>query len=209
MSVFESIFDILFPPRKTELLVRKSALNELSALLSPTPIELPSISIVSLLSYKTPLVQATILEAKFHKNTRAQRMLGYALREYLLETVFEEAGLGTNITLVPIPLSPARRRERGYNQVEQLCEIALQDTKEITLDSTILTRTRNTPPQTTLARKQRLQNMYGAFSSLPLDTSATYIVLDDVTTTGATLREAVRALRESGAQHILPIALAH
>jgi predicted amidophosphoribosyltransferase len=52
--------------------------------------------------------------------------------------------------------------------------------------------------------------MHDAFSAIhDLDTSATYILIDDVVTTGATLEAAIDALQNAGARHTLPVALAH
>lgn len=51
--------------------------------------------------------------------------------------------------------------------------------------------------------------MRGAFFATMVDPSATYVVIDDVTTTGATLQDAARALTEAGASRIISIALAH
>jgi ComF family protein len=110
---------------------------------------------------------------------------------------------------VPVPLGKERRRERGFNQVE---EIARRVAKElgITIDTALLERVRETASQVSLPRRAREENMRGAFSAAhPANPSYTYIVLDDVITTGATLQAAIDALRAAGAQHIIPLALAH
>lgn len=162
--------------------------------------------VTALLPYGNPLVKAVIQEAKFHGNKHAISLMGAVLYEYLLDL---DTFHGESCVLVPIPLSPQRKHERGYNQVEKICAVALQNNSLTTHSAHVLIRTRNTLPQTTLTRSARLENMQGAFYAQPLDTSLTYIVIDDVVTTGATLADAVRALREAGALRILPIALAH
>ena len=83
---------------------------------------------------------------------------------------------------------------------------------EIKLDTTLLTRIRETPSQVSLERKEREANMRGAFSATRPGTSDTfYIILDDVLTTGATLGACLDALAAAGIprDHLLPIALAH
>ena len=80
----------------------------------------------------------------------------------------------------------------------------------LVIDATSLVRTRETISQVSLAREKREENMRGAFRAAhSIDPSHTYIVIDDVITTGATLQAAVDALKEAGAVHIIPLALAH
>lgn len=209
MDVFAWILDAVFPPRESERTVRGAVPDELYMLLNPFPLERAGFVSTALLPYRSPLVQAVIQEAKFHANTRALSLLGKVLREYLLELSSEEAGLSGKIVCIPIPLSRKRKGERGYNQVEKILEFALSNDIDAVLDTSLLSRTRDTLPQTTLTREARLLNMGGAFVSASADPSITYVVVDDVTTTGATLQDAVRALEEAGATHIIPLALAH
>jgi len=112
------------------------------------------------------------------------------------ESVFDEK----RYVLIPIPLSKKRFRERGYNQVEKVIRSALTSLPaSVSLSTTVLKRTRETLPQTTLSRSKRLTNMQEAFSvSENLDTNCTYIVVDDVMTTGATMQAALKALNMHG-----------
>ena len=73
----------------------------------------------------------------------------------------------------------------------------------------LLTRTRDTPPQSTLDRSARQRNVAGAFAADAAARGATVWLIDDVLTTGATLQAAISALQEAGASHIIPLALAH
>lgn len=113
--------------------------------------------------------------------------------------------------LIPIPLAPQRLRTRGYNQSEVLAR-ALARKWRIPVLPDLLARTRETPTQTALTPGTRLANVAGAFamrnakvgmrnSAFPISTS-TFILIDDVFTTGATLAEAARALAQAGAQTI-------
>lgn len=197
MTIVRNILDILFPPRAHEVQVRHCTHEALLALMHPTRI---GTEITGLLPYRNPLVKALIIEAKFHNNTRAQELLGQVLETYL-RSLQEDP-----MVLVPVPLSAKRRKERGYNQVEQIC----MHTSETTLDTKLVVRIRDTLPQTTLAAQERRQNTLRAFrATRALDSTYTYIVVDDVRTTGATLYAAVEALKEAGATHILLVALAH
>ncbi|MDE2769342.1 MAG: ComF family protein [Chloroflexota bacterium] len=109
--------------------------------------------------------------------------------------------------VVPVPLAPSRERQRGYNQARLLAaEVARR--LDLQLDTGLLIRLRDTPPQTSLPRARRLQNVRGAFRALRKLSGARILLVDDVTTTGATIEAATRALRRRGAVWIGALALA-
>jgi ComF family protein len=109
--------------------------------------------------------------------------------------------------VVPIPLHPQRLHRRGFNQTSLLLHAwqkAAAESHKIfkpEAGDEILVRTRRTPPQTGLSRRERRQNMRGAFRVRDrVDiTNQRLILLDDVLTTGATVEEAARTLRAAGA----------
>ena len=109
--------------------------------------------------------------------------------------------------VVPVPLAPSRARQRGYNQGRLLAaEVARR--LDLPLDARVLIRLRDTPPQTSLPRARRLRNVRGAFRALRKLSGARILLVDDVTTTGATLEAAARALRRRGAVWVGALALA-
>lgn len=102
--------------------------------------------------------------------------------------------------ILPVPLHHARQRERGMNQAEQLASL-VAFSLNLPYSHTTLTRWRDTPPQVRLNREQRLNNVRGAFkATTPI--SGTVMLIDDVFTTGATLRACAQAAREAGAQAV-------
>ena len=170
---------------------------------------------VALLAFSDSRVRSAIHEAKYHGSEYAFSLLASALAEYLRDA--DDVGRRTShIVIVPVPLGRQRRKERGFNQVE---EVARRAAKQLgsTVDASLLERTRETASQVSLAREKREENMRDAFTaSLKLRSAGgadastyTYVLLDDVITTGATLQAAIDALKEAGALHIIPIALAH
>jgi ComF family protein len=110
--------------------------------------------------------------------------------------------------LVPVPLHSTRRRERGFNQSE---ELARQLTKYngAAMSASALRRIRPTPSQTRLNRKDRAQNIAGAFASGSQSVQGLHcLLIDDVYTTGATLNECARILVEAGAVSVHCLAFA-
>lgn len=206
MRLLFIFLNVLFPQNNTERLV--AGAKELSTLIDPYADEE---GMVALLPYRAPLIKACITEAKFRNNTKAQRLLACALFAYLEDWGTDLRAFGiSSIRLVPVPLSSQRLKERGFNQTERILRMTTLETLGMKLDTHTLVRTHHTKPQTSLGRRARIENIYGAFSvTVPPDPTHTYIVFDDVRTTGATLQAAIHALREAGATRVFGLALAH
>ena len=101
--------------------------------------------------------------------------------------------------LVPVPLHPARERERGFNQAHLLSELL---SAQISFPSKcVLDRVRYTTTQTALDRRQRMENLHNAFRLRKnVDVRGLHVLLiDDVLTTGSTLSECARVLKRAGA----------
>ncbi|MCS7000302.1 MAG: phosphoribosyltransferase family protein [Bacteroidota bacterium] len=106
--------------------------------------------------------------------------------------------------IVPVPIHPARRRERGYNQAEAIAEGVAQ-VLGCPIWSTVLRRTRHTPSQTQLSASERitnLRNAFGAGKKAAALRDATILIVDDVFTTGATLHSVATAARRYGAARV-------
>lgn len=208
MRLLERLITLLFPLRADEALVRD--IDELAALSEPHAFELHGVGSMGLLPYRNPSVQACIREAKFRHSQRAVTLLGSVLRDHLLDRIVEDTALGGLVILVPIPLGEQRRKRRGYNQVEEICRSVVSSLDGVSMRTDILVRVKETLPQTELSGAARRENMKDAFSvMLPLNPALSYIVVDDVVTTGATLLAAVTALRAGGAVKVSALALAH
>jgi ComF family protein len=128
------------------------------------------------------------------------RPLAAILSERLILTLEQ---LAWHVDLIaPIPLHISRLRERGYNQSALLAEILADETR-IPFEPNALLRLRNTPHQVGLSGEERLQNVSGAFkgNTTLLDGKAV-LLIDDVTTTGATLQACAFAALEAGAASV-------
>lgn len=111
--------------------------------------------------------------------------------------------------VVPVPLHPWRAVLRGYNQAALLARwaVAAAGFQRPVLDPRLLRRLRATPPQAELDAAERRDNLHGAIGvRRPVD-GRRVLVVDDVTTTGATLEACLAALRAAGAAEVAGLAL--
>lgn len=208
-----TLLDILFPPSSRMRRVR--ALSPEQVTLSPQTHAGCGSVITTLASYRDSAVKDAIQTLKYEHSEDAARLLARLLTEYLTETLAEEILFTppAQILLVPVPLAPGRLHSRGYNQVCLVLEQLSSSMLPAVVRTDILKRIRETPHQTHLPRAQRLTNVSGCFSLAHPALSGSLkghhiILIDDVTTTGATLAEAQTTLAKTGA-HITPLAFAH
>ncbi len=111
--------------------------------------------------------------------------------------------------IVPVPLFRRQGKERGFNQSLLLAKYL---SKEVSLPLFInnLIRIKDTPSQTSLSRKERLKNVSGAFSIRKKEVfkGKRVLLIDDVSTTGATVLACKRVLRKAGAKKVIALVLA-
>ncbi len=105
--------------------------------------------------------------------------------------------------IVPVPLHGTRKRTRGYNQAELLARY-IGEQLQVPVQVRAIERRRRTPQQArTAGAKERQRNVAGAFRGRPgLVEGRSVLLVDDVTTTGATLAECAEALKEAGASQV-------
>jgi competence protein ComFC len=145
------------------------------------------------------VVRFVILQFKYNR----QLHLRHPVAEWLQEAMNDARLRDRNFDcIVPVPLHPARFRERGFNQAELLATIL---GKRITLTlSLALERIRYTRSQTAFDRIDRMENLRGAFRLRKrMNVRGLQVLLvDDILTTGSTLSECARVLREAGARSV-------
>ena len=98
--------------------------------------------------------------------------------------------------IIPVPLHSARQRARGFNQAELIARELGRP-----VNDKLLRRRKDTPSQTGLSRRQRRQNLAGAFE-VRSTVKGDLIVVDDVYTTGSTMNEIARTLKRAGAGRV-------
>ena len=111
--------------------------------------------------------------------------------------------------VIPVPLHPKRKKARGFNQAQVMAE-EIARIKGINLEDSVLVKTKNVPPQTFLEFEEREENVKGAFRVVAKERieRKTLILVDDVYTTGSTVKECSLVLRKAGAREVRVLTLA-
>ena len=175
--------------------------------------------ITAIFDYQNPVMRKVIWRFKYRNVCDIAMSFGERLYEEILNELGDELGASIRTTdadsffLVPIPLHKKRFRERGYNQSELLAReiIKCDNNKILQLETSALKRTQNTKPQAKAEKRaSRFKNLFGAFTAESAIVRGKHIILiDDVTTTGATFSEARRTLLQAGARTVRAYAVAH
>src|SRR5437763_1985407 len=145
------------------------------------------------------LIRKVLHQFKYGK----QRHLRYQVARWLAEGLHDSRLRGRHFDLVvPVPLHPARERERGFNQAALIAELVAPSAA--IPSRPVLSRVRYTTTQTAYDRAERMENLHGAFRLRKnRDVRGLRVLLiDDVLTTGSTLSECARVLRQAGALSI-------
>jgi len=196
---YRQLLDLLFPRSDDEIVIAKITPDAILDHMSITT----TAHATALSSYKDPVIRAAVHLVKYHQHQHATTRLRSLIEHYLQNRPGD-------ICIVPVPLSAARLRQRGYNQVSVVAKQT-----SLPVHETVLLRHRHTRPQTALTRAERNKNVQQAFtlttaeSALHEAVGKDLILLDDVLTTGATLKAAAAALRPLPYRSLTCVALAH
>lgn len=170
--------------------VRCAAGSPLSQLLALTP-------------YPDRLVQDIIHAAKYRFVESLASYMGHALGEWVRDN---ELIVG-QATIIPVPLHRMRYLARGYNQTVRITS-AFSEVTRWPVREDVLKRRKFTFRQVDLSDEEREKNMARAFAAGGAFHGETFVLIDDVVTTGATLRAGARVLREAGAARVIGLAFA-
>lgn len=206
--------DIVFPRRAETKILEEMSIEKLLAVL-PLSQTSPHQYIESIFEYHHPLVKRFIWEIKHTGNTVLVEKIGAHMHDMLLEKLSNDALFSNTRVplLVPIPMSRERKKKRGFNQAELLAySIYRNGNGTYEKVANVLKHRNISIPQKSIKNRQaRLQNMKDEFvvKNPGLISGKDVILVDDVTTTGATLKEARRALKSAGAKKVYAITVAH
>lgn len=160
-------------------------------------------------AYKTEPMRAIIGDFKYNQAYALATPLASFMAQWLAKNGYAPMFARDDILLLPVPSHPKRMRQRGFNPAQRLAA-ALASELSLPLDSATLKKRRNNPQQMSLQREKRATNVEGAFS-LPHPEAArgkVVVLVDDVLTTGATLRECAKAVRAARPKEVWALVLA-
>lgn len=204
MWMISSFLAILFPQRcigcgKNNMSLCERCIHHARRTLSPShPYN------ISLFDFQDPLIKKVIHAIKYYHRKDLVRPLVILLAQEL--QVLPEL---KNSTIVPIPMPRMRKIMRGYNQAE-LIAYELSTHLSLPYSFSVLTRTGHRKRQvTTTTKEKRIKNQKGSFKVLKDISGQTFLLVDDVRTTGATLDEARSMLLRYGASKVFTVTLAH
>ena len=214
-KMWKNLLDLAFPTNYNITYINKLSIEDFLYLTKPAIKPILS-NTLSILDYKNKLTKKAILSLKFENNRQIAELFSQIIYDYLIE---ELANLKLTVNfdkpiLISIPLHRTRLKKRGYNQIDLIAQkIAKIDQNTfLTYKRNILKKIKNTPSQALTKNKQeRLSNLKNCFRLInPKEIkNQNIILLDDVTTTGATLKEAVKTLKQGQPKQIICITLAH
>ncbi|MCX7774181.1 MAG: ComF family protein [Clostridia bacterium] len=150
-------------------------------------------------------VDKAIHKMKFNDQPRLSKTFGWLLYEELAK----ESCLPDFDYVIPVPMFQKKRKRRGYNQSELIAK-ALAPYLQVPVLGDCLVKTRQTKPQSSLKREERLKNLDGAFAIKSGEQiyGKNILLVDDVLTTGTTLNLCAKILYESGASWVFGTVLA-
>ncbi|MCK5125458.1 MAG: ComF family protein [candidate division Zixibacteria bacterium] len=158
------------------------------------------LTIVSL-GYFDENLRTIIHDLKFYGLKPVAATLGYKLADVILESV----PLDYFDAIVPVPLHYSRLEKRGFNQAEEIA-LSIGACLNIPVYSNLLIMTRKTKQQARLSASERILNVCDAFTvkdETGILQGKKILLVDDVTTTGATLLENCKALKAAGAGKVI------
>ena len=200
---FSLVLDLIFPPTADEKTLSLCSTDTFVNKLEPAV----HAEVLALSSFKDPQIRCAVHLNKFHNNKKASILLSALLQKWI-ETLDNHEYI-----IIPAPLSKERYAKRGHNQVTTIARTALAPFPHLHLREDILYKSQHTRPQTELTKQERLQNLRGVFAlhanSASLLRGKRLILLDDVITTGATLKEARSVLLTAKPHSVQCIAMAH
>jgi competence protein ComFC len=147
-------------------------------------------------------LRTAIHSLKYEERARIGFFLGKLLGDRLHEKRIQELDY-----LIPVPLHPVKFRERGFNQAEWIAT-GLGQAIQKPVYTKLMKRIKHTISQTTLDRKERLNNMKKAFKFNQDVTDKSIGIVDDVLTTGSTISSMASILKDAGAKTIVALTVA-
>lgn len=210
MDYFDVVFEYIFPSNTVETYLRNPAYVSRIPPARPAPYPW----MFSIFDYRNTYIRRGIRILKTRASSSILKTFSMSMSDLLIEELSDQLLFYNFSTplLIPIPVSAKRFRERGFNQAELLANQISIVMGTIPVVSDVLTKHKETSKQATVKNKMdRMNNVIGCFSVKNKEKikNRNIILIDDVTTTGATLAEARTTLLQAGARQVVAVTVAH
>lgn len=144
-------------------------------------------NLIAPFAYQEP-ISKLITDLKFNGKLKYAQLLG----ELLTQKIIQNAGPLPSL-IIPVPLHPKRLKERGFNQSIEIAKVIGKNLR-IPIDTESLARIKNTNAQSNLKKQDRQKNLENAFQLNKKIVASHIAILDDVLTTGATIRSLIHTI---------------
>ena len=204
--IIDFILDIIFPKNCFGCGVKKTFLCQKCQKQIPcSQLNTSDNKIFAVASYKSKVIKKTIHALKYKKAKQVAKPLAELIYSRLNFNYRDRISI-----IVPVPLSRKSLRKRGFNQAELIAK-HLSDIISFRIITNVLYKNHHTLSQVEIKnRQERLENLKGVFS-----TKNTYLIknqnillIDDVSTTGATINECRKVLKKAGAKKVTGLVVA-
>ena len=167
---------------------------------------------LSIFSYRNPIIRELMWHLKYKGDRRIATLFGQTMAPIVL-AYMKQTTLPKPYLVTGIPLSRRRLWWRGFNQADLVAKaVCAHDPETFVYSPNVLKRTKHKTPQAKIRNTaERLFNAHGIFAvnKNKKIVNETILLVDDVLTTGATLRSAGATLKKAGALHVVWVAVAH
>ncbi|MDD3646335.1 MAG: ComF family protein [Candidatus Gracilibacteria bacterium] len=167
--------------------------------------------LVVLSHYKNKEISKLVKDAKYYHKKDIFEDFGKYLSDLLIKNIGDLGVSKSDLVLVPVPMYFLRKLYRGYNQSEILTNYISQFTK-IKQENKLIKRIKNTRQQSKLSKNVRGQNLDNAFkieqNKLDKIDKKIIILVDDVASTGTTINEISKLLKQNGVEKIIGLVIA-
>ncbi len=156
-----------------------------------------------------PLTQRIIKQIKYRLVKSAIEELISVIEIEKINQLSELIRLSKRPIFIPVPLHPSRFARRGFNQAEEFA-LSLSQISNVPVNINLVSRIKKTKPQAQLSRLARYRNINGAFKVMgdkSVLTNHDLFLIDDVWSSGSTLKELSRILKRAGAMHVYAISI--
>ncbi len=214
IDIIQSLFDFVLPKDPEISEIEDMPENYIQENI-PAANDIKNSNYIAVFQYKNKIVRKAVWAIKYNKNRKIINKFSKIMYEFILDNIADELIFSTfnNPLLIPIPMHKNDVKKRGYNQSELIVrEINnIDEDKNFNVSYIALNKIKETPHQSNLKNKQdRIKNLKNCFVA---DTNIVYgrniILIDDVITTGTTMNEAKKALKDAGAKKVIVFSLAH